>query len=137
LEDTVRQGLICNGDIGIVANDLVKDGLVCELIDLSIVGNVCTLVELLTRERFASIQEVGHLAGVKGPVVSGSLQSLSSLSINGLGCTCSGRKRSRDWNEWSKLSLISCSIKLWLWIGQLWETIRSICCGCWIDHQYT
>jgi hypothetical protein len=86
LEAAVGKSLISDRHVGIVADDLVKDSFVSEFIDLGVVTDVGSILELggVGSETFASVLEVGHHTGVEGPVVSRCLESRYLLLGDGL-----------------------------------------------------
>jgi hypothetical protein len=86
LEAAVGKSLVSDRYVGIVANDLVENSLMSELIDLGVVTDVSSVPELggVGGKTLAGVLEVGHHTGVEGPVVSRCLESRYLLLRDGL-----------------------------------------------------
>jgi len=86
LEAAVGKSLVSDRHVGIVADDLVENSLVSELIDLGVVTDVSSILELggVAGKALASVLEVGHHTGIEGPVVSRCLESRTLLLRDGL-----------------------------------------------------
>jgi hypothetical protein len=120
LEATVGKSLISNRHVGIVADDLIENSFMSELIDFGVVTDVGSVLELsgVAGETLAGVLEVGHHTSVEGPVVSGCLESRYLLLRHSL-CSrsCAGdgrgyRSESRwDWQIWARVRKLRKAIR--------------------------
>lgn len=121
LKAAIGESLISNGDVRIIANDLVEDSLVGKLINFGIVGNVGLSLEFssIFNQGLASVLVVRHHASVERPVVGCGLKSSYGLLVSDLrSCGCA-------WNSLRYWSEAGRHRQVWAWVWKLGKAIGS------------